>query len=298
MIKYLNLLLVLSFFSSALLRAQTNSGSSIATLLSPSSGLREGYVIITPMSGSGSGLVAYEKVGDLQGLTFQTAVLPATTLTTSGAVIVDLNTGANSLTGPLSTFLGNNPAATAAAGALLPLFVNTGVSVINPNLTPATVHVGLNNSSGAKTDLPNLTIGPLQQVAKFASELLGSGANIPSNLAGVLTFTSDVPVGITALEFRGTAFSTIPVVNLATTSTAPLVLPQFVMGGGWASGIVIANVSSTPQTVRADFFTSNGLPLSAILGLLTGSTFSNITIPAGGTVDLSPVDAVTGQTIF
>lgn len=105
MLKYLNLLVVLSFLSIVPLRAQqasSNSGSSIATILSPSSGLQEGYVIITPASGSGSGLVAYEKVGDLQGLTFQTAVLPATTLTTSGAVIVDLNTGANSLTGPFS----------------------------------------------------------------------------------------------------------------------------------------------------------------------------------------------------
>ena len=299
MIKYLNVLVVLTLFSTVSLRAQ-NSGSSIATILSPSSGLQEGYVIITPTSGSGSGLVAYEKVGDLQGLTFQTAVLPATTLTTSGAVIVDLDSGTNSLTGPLSTFLGNNPAASAATGAILPLFVNTGISVINPNLIPATIRLSLNNSSGTRIDLPSLTIGPKQQVAKFANELLGSSANVLLPLVGVLAFSSDVPVGITALEFRGTAFSTIPVVNTSTTGVggSPILLPQFVMGGGWASGIVIANVSNSPQTVRLDFFTSNGLPLSALLGLLTGSTLSNITIPAGGTVDLSPQDVATGQTIF
>jgi hypothetical protein len=173
----------------------------------------------------------------------------------------------------------------------------------------------LNNSSGTKIALPSFTIGPMQQVAKFASELLGSSANIPLPLAGVLVFTSDVPVGITALEFRGTAFSTIPVVNTSSGSglsaiipfpplptgvggSGSLLLPQFVMGGGWASGIVIANVSNTQQTVRVDFFTSNGLPLSAFLGLLTGSTFSSISIPPGGTLDLSPQDAVTGQTIF
>jgi hypothetical protein len=283
--------------------------------------------MITPTSGAGCGLVAYETVGDLQGLTFQTAVLPATTLTMSGAVIVDLNTGANSLTGPLSTLLGNNPTASATAGAVLPLFVNTGISVINPNLTPATINLRLNSSSGTTINLPTLTIGPMQQVAKFTNELMGSPANVSLPLVGILTFTSDVPVGITALEFRGTAFSTVPVVNVSTTSTATttssgssgfalpsiipfpylpagiggngsLLLPQFVMGGGWASGIVIANVSNTPQSVRVDFFTSNGFPLSAVLGLLTGSTFSNITIPAGGAVDLGPQDIVTGQTIF
>src|SRR5690348_17348201 len=104
MTKYLCLLVFLFFWSIAPLPAQQTSttastapgsGSSAGTLLSPSSGLREGYVIITPTSGTGSGLVAYETVGDLQGLTFQTAVLPATTLTMSGAVIVDLDTGAN-----------------------------------------------------------------------------------------------------------------------------------------------------------------------------------------------------------
>src|SRR4051794_33895869 len=200
MIKHLNLLVILSFFSIVPVRAQTNGGSSIASVLSPSSGLREGYVIITPTSGSGSGLVAYEKVGDLQGLTFQTAVLPATTTTTSGAVIVELNSGANSLTGPLSTLLGNNPGAAPAAGGVLPLFVNTVISVINPSLSSATIRVSLNNSSGTKIDLPSFTIGPMQQVAKFASELLGSSANIPLPLVGVLVFTSDVPVGITALE--------------------------------------------------------------------------------------------------
>jgi hypothetical protein len=308
MSKYLCVLVLLFLLGAVPLQAQT----SLSTILSPSSGLQEGYVIITPTSGTGTGLVAYETVGDLQGLAFQTAVLPATTLTMSGAVVVDLSTGANSLTGPLSTLLGNNPAASAAAGAALPLFVNTGISVINPNLTPATINLSLNNSSGTAVKFPALTVGPMQQVAKFANELMGSSANLSLPLVGVLTFTSDVPVGITALEFRGTAFSTIPVVNVSTTtplSVTPhlaigaggngsLLLPQFVMGGGWASGIVIANVSNTQQTVRVDFFTSNGLPLSAFLGLLTGSTLSNVTIPAGGTVDLSPQDVITGQTIF
>jgi hypothetical protein len=70
------------------------------TLLSSAIPLQQGYAVITPTSGTGGGLVAYETVGDLQGLAFQTAILPVTTLTTSGAVIVDMSTGANSLTGP------------------------------------------------------------------------------------------------------------------------------------------------------------------------------------------------------
>jgi hypothetical protein len=315
----------------------TNVASSIANLLNPSSGLQEGFVIITPTSGNGGGLVAFETVGDLQGLTFQTAVLPATTLTMSGAVIVDLSTGANSLTGPLSTLLGNNPAASAGVGAVLPLFVNTGISVINPNQTSATIKVSLNSPSGGTINFPSLTIGPMQQVAKFVNEFMGSSVNVALPLVGVLTFASDVPVAITALEFRGTAFSTVPVVNVSTmngtTSTTvvnngstssttttssvlcllpfipcpnlsggvggngALLLPQFVMGGGWASRIVIANVSGTQQTVRVDFFGSSGSPLSIALGLLTGSNISNVTIPANGAIDLGPRD-VSGQTIF
>ena len=326
--KCLSVIVFVLFLTNLPLEAQQTSASSVDNLLSPSSSLQEGYVIITPTSGTGGGLVAYETVGDLQGLAFQTAVLPATTLTVSGAVIIDLSTGANSLTGPFSSLLGNNPSAAAAAGAILPLFVNTGISVINPNVIPATINLKLNNPGGTTINLPTLTIGPMQQVAKFANELMGSSVSVPLPLVGILSFTSDVPVGITALEFRGTAFSTVPVMNVSTangttsttavnngsTSTLPpviplpflatgvggngaLLLPQFVMGGGWASGIVIANVSNTQQTVRVDFFTSNGLPLSAFLGLLTGTSFSSITIPAGGAVNLGPQDA-TGQTIF
>jgi hypothetical protein len=69
------------------------------------------------------------------------------------------------------------------------------------------------------------------------------------------------------------------------------------MGGGWASRIVIANVSGTQQTVRVDFFGSSGSPLSIALGLLTGSNISNVSIPANGAIDLGPRD-VSGQTIF
>src|ERR1051326_2344448 len=228
MIKSLSLYLLLFLSTILPLEAQvvvtspaspgTAAAGSLANLLNPRSTLQEGFVVMTPTTGNGAGLVAYETVGDLQGLTFQTAVLPASTLTMSGAVIVDLSTGAKSLTGPLSTLLGNDPAASAAAGALLPPFVNTGISGINPNLVPATVNVSINTPSGAPISLPALTIAPMHQVAKFVSELMGSSVNVTRPLVGVLTFTSNVPVAITALEFRGTSFSTVPVVNVSTAS--------------------------------------------------------------------------------
>src|ERR1051325_6376412 len=112
MFKTLSIFILLFSLATLPLQAQLSP-------LSPSLPLQQGYAVITPTSGTGGGLVAYETVGDLQGLAFQTAILPATTFTTSGAVIVDMSTGANSLTGPLSSLLGNNPNASAISSAAL-----------------------------------------------------------------------------------------------------------------------------------------------------------------------------------
>ena len=372
MVKHLSVFVLLFFLILLPLQAQqatsaasagVNNSSSVANVLSPSSPLQQGFVVITPTSGTGGGLVAFETVGDLQNSNFQTAVLTATTLTANGSVVVDLSTGANSLTGPLSSL--TNPAIAAATagatsnpvvtstgaaatlsgvGPMMPLFSNTGIAVINPNNTTAIVSVSLNSPGGAVINLPSLSIGPMQQVSKFVNELMGNSAAIPLPVVGVLNFASDTPIAITALQFRGTSFATVPVVNVSTvngttsttvvnngstpcspfslsacstsgttstgTTISPfphlssgiggngaLLLPQFVMGAGWASRIVIANVSNTQQTVRIDFFSSDGSPLSTTLNMQSGSTFMNLAIPVKGAIDLGPQD-VNGQRIF
>jgi hypothetical protein len=69
-----------------------------------------------------------------------------------------------------------------------------------------------------------------------------------------------------------------------------VILPHFVAGGGWASQIVIANTGTSSMTIRMDLFKQNGTPLTTELNDQTRSSFTGLTIPAGGILILSPWD--------
>ena len=67
-------------------------------------------------------------------------------------------------------------------------------------------------------------------------------------------------------------------------------LPQFAAGGGWASEVVIANTGAAALTVRLDLFQQDGTALTTTLNGQSGSSFKNLTIPAGGVLVLAPRD--------
>jgi hypothetical protein len=327
----------------------TGNASSVANLLTPATPLQLGFAVITPASGNGAGLAALETVGNQVNSNFSTSALPAAPLMTQGALVVDLSDGSRSFTGPFASSLlnSNNPNSTTtgtgattntfngtnsgagAAGrignaAALPLFANTALSIINPNSGTATITFTLNAADGGPVPGGSLTmtLDQLKQVSRFVNEIFTIQASSLTQLEGVLTFRSDIPVAVTALEFRGSLFSTLPVIDLSTLNTgsgtavtinsnaafgattnplpllAPgvggagsLLLPQFVMGGGWATRITIANLSNAPQTVRIDLFSSNGSALSTGLDKQSGSTFMNLVVPANGVLVLGPQDS-------
>ena len=68
-------------------------------------------------------------------------------------------------------------------------------------------------------------------------------------------------------------------------------IPQFVWGGGWATQIVISNPGTSSVTVRLDLFTPDGVALVAALNGQKLSSFTNVTIPAGGVFVFAPRDA-------
>jgi hypothetical protein len=66
---------------------------------------------------------------------------------------------------------------------------------------------------------------------------------------------------------------------------ASLVFPQVANGGGWSTEIAVGNTSSGPQTIRIDFFGSNGVNLLSL---------TDITIPSQGVFSFSSASAGTG----
>ncbi len=245
--------------------------------------VQSGYAVITPVSattsGTTTGLVVFETFG-MRGhgdaeMT-QAGVLPPD-LTINSVLFVD------------------------SSGRLAK---NLGVAIVNPNALAATVTLTLRKNDGTQVATTTVNVPPRQQTAKFFRGLFTAPSTIPAELTGTLVITSNLPVSVIGLRFRGSNFSTLPVTNLsgsagvfpfldtANTVGGPgaVLLPQFVANGGWATELVLMNAGTSSLTVRVDLFKPDGSPLSAALNGQTATRFTGLTIPAGGVLTLAPRD--------
>ena len=112
--------------------------------------------------------------------------------------------------------------------------------------------------------------------------------------------SSNLPVSVIGLRYRGANFSTLPVTSLSGTTTplptiatgvggdGAILIPEFAAGGGWATELVMANTGTSSLIVRVDLFKEDGTPLTTALNRQTGSSFTNLAIPAGGVLILAP----------
>jgi hypothetical protein len=89
----------------------------------------------------------------------------------------------------------------------------------------------------------------------------------------------------------------VPTISAGIGGAGAVLLPQFATGGGWATEIVLSNTGTTAMTARVDLFKSDGTPLTATLNNQTSSSFSNLTIPAGGVITLAARNT-TGDSVF
>jgi len=236
--------------------------------------VRTGYAVITPAT-PGPGLVVFETFGQSHGSdVIQAGVLPSEMVTHAVMFV--------STSDRLSR--------------------NLGIAFTNPTSSPASVSLALRDEQGTILATSTLTLEGRHQTAQFVTQLFSVHHSLLKELTGTVEIRSDIPIAVVGLRFRGANFSTLPVTRLSNPAPVPIIspgiggpdaviLPQFAAGGGWASEIVIANTSSVSITVRVDLFDQNGLPLVATLNGQSGSSFLNLTIPAGGVITLAPRDS-------
>ena len=183
---------------------------------------------------------------------------------------------------------------------------NLGVAIMNPNSSNVNVAMTLRKNDGTALGTATVNVPSHQQVSKFVTELFSDRSSVPSDVTGTLAITSagssDLPVSVIGIRFRGANFSTLPVTNLSGASGSlptiaagvggpgAILLPQFATGGGWATELVMANTGTSSLTVRVDLFKSDGTSLTATLNGQTAGSFTNLTIPAGGVLVLAPRD--------
>jgi hypothetical protein len=358
--------------------------------------IQTGFAQITPLDGSGIGLSVSEILRQQIDANIFQASVQASPLVTLTDVFVSVD--------PLNG-------------------VNTGVAIVNPTSTSATVALSLLNQGGVVIGTTTITLGPRQQISRFVTQIFPGVPDLTIAMSGLMFVSSDVPVSVMGLSFTGPSFVSLPVsaqldtngviansaitgtvavvspttfatattasvaasaagatglvlpgqimagqvlpgqvlpgqvlpgqgvtstnlaapsniiglpqniigiaptipitgittpqvtstgvvttglgvvtpvvtpnvVAVATTPNATvavttttvtagaLVLPQVATGGGWVSSITIANTSTTPQTVRIDFFNSVGGPFV----LPFGSSVASVIVPAGGVAVVS-----------
>ena len=236
--------------------------------------IQVGYAIVTPTSSNKTGLVVFETFGEHRPSgTTQAGVLPSA-MTTKALVVV----GAN---GRLSR--------------------NLGVAIANPSDLDMTVTLDLKDAAGQTVASKGIPLAKHSQVARFVTELFADRPAVVQDFQGTLTISSTQPFAVVGLRFRGENFSTTPATNLsATTVDIPLIggvggpgaviLAHFAAGGGWNSEIIIANASDKDVTLRVDLFKQDGTPLVTELNHQLGSTFSGISVKAGGLIVLAPLN--------
>jgi len=239
-----------------------------------------GYAVVTATGGFGStgipgGLTVFETLGFRSQIpALQAGVLPAT------------------LTTQLDLF----------ASASIRASGNVSIGITNPGTTNAVVAMALRATNGSLTASTSITLGPRQQTTRFVSDIFAAVPDIPPDMDGTLTITSNIPVGIVALMFNGAAFTAIPITSLSATVGLPVMtigvggsyavlLPQFVADGGWASEIVVLNNGAAPLTVRMDLFKQDSTPLVTKLNHQSGSSFANVVIAPGGIIIYAPLNA-------
>ena len=116
---------------------------------------------------------------------------------------------------------------------------------------------------------PSTTIPANGQIARFLDEAPFNGG---STITGTFTFTSSLPVGATALrgfvnERSDFLLTTLPVADLASTTTSDIVFPHFADGGGWTTQVILVNPSDFPVEGTIKF--SNTVTTSSLPGSIS-----------------------------
>lgn len=233
--------------------------------------VQTGYAIITPTTPGGADLLVFETLGILRndGST-QAGAVPAG-MTFSAMLVVNANVN---------------------------LLSELAVAVANPGSEDAFVTLTLRREDGTAIATKGMMVGALRQRARFLAEMFPSEAELAVPLTGTLLISSNVPVSITGLRFHNWSFSPVPVTNLGGPMEVPMrdpgvggpdavLVPYFAVGEGWDTGLFIANLGSTPLTIRVDLYLQNGAPM--IVGNWeSGNSMANLFIPPGGVITLNP----------
>ncbi len=226
------------------------------------------------------------------GIVVSETPVPASPPTTATRIFIDYRTGVASK---------NNDQNAAT------LSFNTGIAAVNMGSSTATITYTLRDSMGRTLASGTGHLAARAHFAKFIDQLaeVTPNFNFPPDFGtafgfGSLEIASDQPLSVLALRMttnqRGeNLYTSTPSADLTEgLSSATLIFPRLVDGGGWKTMLLLMNTSNMTEAGTLFINDGNGEPLSVrLLDGTTGTSFS-YSIPPGGVyvlqTDGSPVD--------
>ena len=126
--------------------------------------------------------------------------------------------------------------------------VRTGLAIANPNDSAATIEFFFTDSDGMDYGNGSFMLGPREQRARF---LDADPFNGGSGMLGTFTFTSNLPVAVTAMrgfvnERSEFLMTTLPVAPLTAGTTGTVYIPHFTDGAGWTTRVILVNPTDAP----------------------------------------------------
>ncbi len=223
-------------------------GSSFQTLGTSSAPLTTAYARIQPDAGSvaPAGVAIY---GLRQSGTLITETgVPATPLVTAGMLYAEVSGS-----------------------------VTTGLAIANPNNDDVTFSFTITDSNSTQNSFSgSFTIAANTQMSKFLTDWPFNSIGI----TGILSFTASAPVGVTTLRgFRNERgeflVSTLPVLDPTVPEpTTPSYVPQFAVGGGWRTELILVNTLDSQVSGTVSFTDGSGNPISVPVGTVTSGLSS------------------------
>ncbi len=138
--------------------------------------------------------------------------------------------------------------------------VNTGIAIANPNNVPAAVSFYF-TTAGGNSGSGSTTIAANGQLAAFLDQAPFNGTK---PLTGTFTFSSSVPVAVTALrgltnERGDFLITTLPVASISgTAATGAVVFPHYANGDGWTTQIILVNPTDSALAGTIQFLDQQG----------------------------------------
>jgi hypothetical protein len=169
-------------------------GGNLLGVFAQETTVRSGFAVVTVVSGNAAGLIATANLRNNDSTGIEHSVVAPSPLIISGSMLVNVQPDLNN---------------------------TTALAISNPSLGSGGVNLILTDADGNVVLNTTFQLGPRAHFTKFIHDLfptLPSGLNAPL----LLTISSEVPIGVLGLNFRGSDFSSIPLTSLSTPIPVPV----------------------------------------------------------------------------